>query len=348
MELPDVEGETGFVTQVAETGEQALEMIERQTPDILLLDHKLPGISGLDVLDHITQREDKMVTVMVTAYASLDTAVTAIKRGAYDFLAKPFTPEELRAVVTKAGGSLILARHARQLAEDKKRIRFQFISVLAHELKSPLSAIEGYLQLLRDPSVRDDDATCSHVVERCVVRSVGMRKMIRDLLDLTALESGQKVREVQDLDLETIARAAVENVAAEAAERGIDIEIDIATLVPLRGDPWEIQTLLNNLVSNAVKYNRDGGRVALHVSRDDGKVTVQVADTGIGMTAEETARLFSDFARIKNEKTRDILGSGLGLSTVRKVCALYGGDVTVESEPGVGSTFTAVLNVPPV
>ena len=102
--------------------------------------------------------------------------------------------------------------------------------------------------------------------------------------------------------------------------------------------------ILNNLVSNAVKYNRDGGRVRVWSEDADDVVRIRVEDTGIGLTPEECKRLFNDFARIKNEKTRHILGSGLGLSTVRKLAALYGGEVAVQSRPDAGSVFTVTLH----
>jgi signal transduction histidine kinase len=104
-----------------------------------------------------------------------------------------------------------------------------------------------------------------------------------------------------------------------------------------------METILTNLVSNAVKYNVDGGRVDIELAAIDGEVRIVVADSGIGMTQEEVGRLFQDFTRIKNEKTRNILGSGLGLSTVKKLAQLNGGDVSVASAPGKGSVFTVTL-----
>jgi signal transduction histidine kinase len=111
----------------------------------------------------------------------------------------------------------------------------------------------------------------------------------------------------------------------------------------LEADRTEIEMIFNNLISNAVKYNRDQGRVGVTVGTAGDAVRIQVEDSGIGMTPEETQRLFSDFSRIKNEKTRNILGSGLGLSTLKKLVTLYNGDITVKSKPDIGSTFTVTL-----
>ncbi len=344
IEIPEVQAEFMIETAMAESGEQALEMIEQSMPDILLLDHKLPGMSGLDVLEQIQDKTDRMLTVMITAYASLETAVTAIKRGAYDFLAKPFTPKELKATVRRAAESLIMARQALKLAQEKRQVRFQFISVLAHELKAPLGAIQGYLQIVRDKGAGDNPATYDHMLDRSLIRLEGMRKMIMDLLDLTRIESGQKKREISELNIREIALTAQETFTPDAQARDIKINLQSPDEVVMTGDRGEIEIIFNNLVSNAVKYNRDGGSVNVNITQDDDAITVAVTDTGIGMTKQEAAQLFGDFVRIKNEKTRKILGSGLGLAILKKISALYDGHIRVDSEPDVGSTFTVTLS----
>ena len=333
-----------FDVQVAETGEEALEKIGAAVPDILLLDLKLPGISGLDVLKEVSDRALPTLTVMITAYATLETAIDATKRGAYDFLPKPFTPDELRVAVRRAVKHLLVQRHARRLAEEKRQVRFQFISVLGHELKAPLAAIEGFLQILRDGTAGADPAVQRQVVERALARAGGMRRLIAELLDLTRIESGQKRREFAPLDLRDVAQAAIDGVAPAARERGIEVVLHAPEPVPLVADRGELDIVCNNLVTNAVKYNRDSGRVDVTVRGGDGRVELSVADTGIGLSADDIGRLFQEFVRIKNDQTRGIPGTGLGLSIVKKVAQLYDGNVTVESQPGVGSTFRVTLH----
>jgi signal transduction histidine kinase len=344
VRLQDVNGEVHFEIDQAASGEEALDKIADAAPDILLLDHKLPGISGLDVLDRVgPDRLQDMLTVMITAYASLETAVSATKRGAYDFLAKPFTPDELHIAVRKAAGRLILSRQARKLAQEKRQVRFQFISVLAHELKAPLSAIEGYLNIIKDKSVGDDPAAYERMIDRSLVRSEHMRKLISDLLDMTRIESGQKKRDLAEVDLREMAQVSVDTLMPSARARNIEIALRVDRPVTMTADRSEIEIIFNNLISNAVKYNRDNGTVDIRIEPRGNRIVLTVADTGIGMTPEETARLFGDFVRIKNDKTRNILGSGLGLSIVRKLAQMYGGDATVASTPDVGSTFTVTL-----
>ncbi|MBN2374890.1 MAG: response regulator [Sedimentisphaerales bacterium] len=344
IDLADLETQVNFDVQTSDTGEKALEIISNSPPDILLLDHQLPGMSGLDVLDNIADQKENILTVMITAYASLETAVVAIKRGAYDFLAKPFTPGELKATIRKTAKSLIVTRHARKLAREKRQVRFQFISVLAHELKSPIAALEGYLNIIKDKTAGDDPAVYEKMLDRCSIRLDGMRKLIFDLLDLTRIESGQKKRELNIVDLREIAQRSIESVLPQADSRSITINLLADEKLNMTADPGEIEIILNNLISNAVKYNRDNGRVNIVMTARNGKVNISVSDTGIGMSQQETDRLFNDFVRIKNAKTRNILGSGLGLSIMKKLVNLYEGEISVQSTPDAGTTFTAVLN----
>jgi len=343
--LPESGGEVGFACSTASCLAEARAALEAGAAELLLLDYKLPDGTGLDLLEWIKGRENPPLTVMITAYASLEMAVSTTKNGAWDFLAKPFTPEELRAVAAKAAQHILLERRARELAEERRRVRFQFISVLAHELKAPLAVLESYLDLIQRRTLGPELERYDTFLGRSVERIQGMRKLIFDLLDLTRIESGQKQRDLKETDLAALARAALEAVKPQADARGISLAQEGPETLLITADSGELEILLNNLLSNAVKYNRDGGTATLRLAQDAeaGTVQVEVEDTGIGMTEEEVGRLFGEFVRIKNEHTRQISGSGLGLSILKRICGLYGGDVTVRSQAGVGSVFTATL-----
>jgi two-component system sensor histidine kinase/response regulator len=341
--LPEVGTEVTLEVSGVASGEEALERIAGDGCDLLLLDYKMEGISGMEVLERLGDETGDMLVVMVTAFATIETAVRATKSGAFDFITKPFTPSELRDTVQKAALHLVARRRARRMEEEKRRIRFDFIRVLGHELKAPLGAIESYLGLLQNHTAGDDLCAYDQMVDRCVARAGGMRKLIGDLLDLTRIESGQKRREFCEFDLTDLARGAAENVAVDAAARGIEIEVDAPRSLAMTGDRGELEIVLNNLVSNAVKYNADGGSVSVRLWADDDRIRVDVEDTGIGLSVDDVRRLFNDFVRIKSDRTRSILGSGLGLSIVKKIAALYDGSASVVSEPGRGSTFTVEL-----
>ncbi|HET6474769.1 MAG TPA: ATP-binding protein [Thermoleophilia bacterium] len=344
VHVRDVLVDADYAFRYFTTGEDFLDYLgEGGSVDLLLLDLKLPGVGGMDVLDALSSQGREVLTIMITAYATFETAVKATKLGAYDFLAKPFTPEELRYALRKATSQLILSKQARKLAEEKREIRFNFISVLAHELKAPLNAVEGYLNILRTTEADQN----LQMVERSIVRVDGMKKLIMDLLDLTRIESGQRERVITRVDLRELAKASMELFAVDAGRRDITVTLEDGGDVELLADAGEAEIVLNNLISNAVKYNRDGGSVTVRLSRKGDAVTIAVADTGIGLTPEEAGKLFNEFQRIKNEQTVKILGSGLGLSTVRKIANMYDGEAQVRSEPGVGSTFTVTLHDAP-
>lgn len=343
VQVPEVDLEVGYAIEYVDTGEKALDVINTRPPDILLLDHKLPGISGLDILNHLSGKPHDLLTVMITAYATLENAIAATRRGAYDFLAKPFTPEELKATVYRTTKHLLLCRQAEKLAGEKRRIRFEFISVLAHELKAPLAAVQQYLDIICGVDPASDAELIQRLAGRSLERIRGMRKLILDLLDVTRLESGQRPRRMEQVDLAAVAVAAVENMSGEAKKRGIAMEIHADGPLWVTADVWEMETVFNNLVSNAVKYNRENGRVDVYASAENGTIAVRVSDTGIGISEQDAARLFKEFARIRNADTDTIAGSGLGLSIVKKIATLYNGDVSLESTPGRGSTFRVTL-----
>lgn len=343
VDIPDIETKAAFSVKKFCAGKDFIEYLSKEKPDIILLDYKLPDMTGLDILQQVTSQNVDAITIMITAYATFETAVQATKLGAYDFIAKPFTPDELRYSVRKATLHLLLARHARKADEERRKVRFQFISVLSHELKAPLAAIEGYLNILRKRYGKISEQDYEMMLNRSLVRLDGMRKMIFDLLDMTRIESGEKKRNFEKVNLADVARSSVELAGFEANPRGIKILLDSPQTVEVFADRGEMDIILNNLVTNAVKYNKDNGAVNISIKEIDDKVQIKVADSGIGIDPEDAKRLFSDFVRIKNEQTINILGSGLGLSTVKKLASLYNGKVDLESVPGTGSTFTVEL-----
>jgi signal transduction histidine kinase len=339
----DIEAEVDFRVSTADSGEAALALLARDPAQLVLLDYKLPGLSGLEVLQILADQKCESLVVMMTAYATLETAVLATKVGAFDFLAKPFTPAELKAVLHKSTKHHMVQAAARRLAGERRQIRFEFLSILAHELKSPLAAVEGNLGIIRSRSAGDTLEAYDHLVERSLVRLDGMRKLIMDLLDLTRIESGQKARTLAPVDVGAAAAQCLETHAPFAAEQQVALRLEVRGPVLLTADAGELEIMLNNLVSNAIKYNVLGGTVTVAVEEDAESITLAVTDTGIGMTPEEMGKLFGEFSRIRNDKTRNILGSGLGLSILRRLAALYGGTVQVHSQPGQGSTFTITL-----
>jgi two-component system, sensor histidine kinase and response regulator len=345
VDYPFMDEQIGFDVLEAETGEIGLEIIEREHIDVVLLDNKLPGIQGIDLLGLIKERQPDTLITMITSHASLDVAVKATSIGAYDFVPKPFTPQELKSSLENITKHIFLKKMTRQLQKEGKQIRFQFLQVLSHELKAPINAIEGYLQMILNKQFGDNIEGYQEITKRSMERLKGMRGLIMDLLDLTRFETGKKTSEPQQVDIKALAMTAVDLHKPYAIQKDISIRLHIDCDVCVFGISDELEIIFNNLISNAVKYNKPDGRVDISVACNNEFVSIIFSDTGIGIPEDEMKNLFKEFFRIKNEDTKGIQGSGLGLSIVKKIVDIYNGKMEVKSTPGEGSTFTVILPV---
>jgi len=343
MSLSYIESDYSFTIETAESAEEGLEMMKVKRYDILLLDNQLPGMHGVDLLKMMHESQSDILTIMITAFASIETAVSATKNGAYDFLTKPFTPQELKDAILKASKHFILTNSAKKFEEEKKKIRFQFISILSHELKSPIAAISNYLKLMEKRIAGNDIEAYDEFIKRSQIRIKDMEKLIFDLLDLTRIESGEKKRELLPVRVDSVINESLANFSEDIQRRNLTVEKNIAE-VEMQADKTEIEIIVNNFISNAIKYNIDSGKITIYLTTGGGTVKFSVGDTGIGIGEKDIGRLFKEFSRIKNEKTMNISGSGIGLSTVKKIISMYDGSVNVESEPGKGSVFSVILN----
>lgn len=346
VSYPFLEDEIGFNIVEAETGEAAIEIIQKQPPAIVLLDNKLPGIQGIEVLEYINANQPNILVMMITSYASLELAVKATNIGAYDFVPKPFTPQELKASMENIAKHFFLRQMTRKLHKEGKQVRFQFLTVLSHELKSPLNAIEGYLRMMQEKQAGDKIDDYAEPIERSLSRIQAMRNLIMDLLDLTHIESGKRRRNLREIDLTLVAKSALDTMTPMAVQRDINLELVNDEPQPIYADSDDMEILLNNLVSNAVKYNVRGGWVKCEVGHNDSHIYCKVSDSGIGINEEDLSKLFQEFTRIKNPQSKNVSGSGLGLSIVKKILELYSAEVKVESKPGEGSSFTLLFPQP--
>jgi signal transduction histidine kinase/DNA-binding response OmpR family regulator len=238
-------------------------------------------------------------------------------------------------------------REARAAAEAANLTKSRFLSSMSHELRTPLNAIIGYDEkLLEEASDRGLDAMVSDLT-KILSAARHLLSVINDVLDLSKIEAGRMELFPETISLAGLAREVVTTIQPLIAAKGNTLEV----LMPeepgtLHADPMRVKQCLLNLLSNASKFT-EGGRVTLAVSREGGngreEVVLSVRDTGIGMTAEQTAKLFQPFVQADGSTTRLYGGTGLGLAITRRFCRMMGGDVHVESEPGRGSAFALRL-----
>jgi two-component system, OmpR family, phosphate regulon sensor histidine kinase PhoR len=240
------------------------------------------------------------------------------------------------------GAVILLSDITETWKAEQERLRF--VSMVAHELKSPLSAILNYLNVILTGMFDGDPAKVREMLERCKIRGEALLDLVRDLLYINRREAGPVSRDAEDLDLCAVLGEQVAFFAVQTERRGITVKVRCdAPRAMVRADRADLDRIFMNLVSNAIKYNRDGGTLEVRVADDPAGWAVAISDTGIGMSGPEREGLFREFYRVKNEKTAGIPGTGLGLVTVKRVLSDYGAKIAVASKPGKGSTFTVTF-----
>ncbi|MCB9783576.1 MAG: PAS domain S-box protein [Candidatus Omnitrophica bacterium] len=241
------------------------------------------------------------------------------------------------------GGVVVNLRDVTKQAEIE-RMKNELISIVSHELRSPLANITGYIDLvLSDPEVplTEEQRNLLQVAHK---NSQKLSKLIDDMLDLSKLDAGKAEMNFDQVDLESLINFAHLSFRHEAEMKGVEFEKRIQGQPKVIGDIDRLQQVLNNLVSNAIKYTPEGGKVSLECEANGSSVEIAVVDSGIGITPENQAKLFQRFFRVRSSETRKIRGTGLGLSIAKSIVDAHGGRLTVSSEHGKGSRF--VVNLP--
>jgi len=334
----------GFQTLTAEDGTIGLQKIKEIQPDLALVDLKMPGISGMDLLDMIRGIDPGLVAIVITGYATIESAVDAMKRGAYDFLPKPFTPDELRIIVRRGLERRKLSLESASLREEKERIKEYFITLVSHELRSPLATVQQYCDTILGGFVGNVKPEQEEILKRCQERIKGLLKLTEDWLNVSRVERGVIVEKLKPLELSPLLIKVIDFLKPSAETNKITINVDMPNEPPLvMGDEETLELVFTNLISNGIKFNHKGGRVEVRLCNNGENLTAEVADTGIGIPAENLPFIFDEFYRVRNKKTRNITGSGLGLSLAKKIVDAHSGTILAVSEPGKGSTFAVRL-----
>lgn len=226
-----------------------------------------------------------------------------------------------------------------ELLETSRR---ELVANVSHELKTPLAAIRGYAETLVDGAI-DEPATARRFTERILEQCRRLGELLDDLLTLSRLESTEPFRTTEPVELAALAQEAIELVTERAAARRNSVALTATGPLTVVGDAEGLLRLLSNLLDNAVKYNREGGAVAMRLTRQGDQAVIEVEDQGIGIPAVHQARIFERFYRVDSGRTRETGGTGLGLAIVKHVAQAHGGRVEVDSDPGRGSTFRVLL-----
>lgn len=455
----------GYEVFEAESGTISLEMIERERFDVVLLDLMMPNLSGFDVLGHVKACHPETTIIVISGYATVEHSTEAMKKGAFDFIPKPFSPDQLRAVVSKAidytralkdianGKSrmraiinhlsngvmvsdrrktVVLANHAflrlvgyggidpvgRRVGEltrisrieemvdkalattgdglvefceeltpsvevtnpplilnarcvpfrdrfgnnmgavtvlqditslkEMDKLKSEFVSMVAHEIRSPLNTVLMQLNVVKDTLIGGElTDKQKEILDRASAKLKGLTRMSTELLDLARIESGLLSQEREEINVAALLedQATFSRPGAESKKISLNVAPFEKPLRPLFANRQNIEEVLSNLITNAINYTPEGGAITLSAKEEGDFLCLEVADTGIGIAEEDRERIFERFYRVKDEHTRYVIGTGLGLSIVKKIVEAHHGRISVESEPGRGSTFRVHLPI---
>lgn len=350
----------GYTIDLATGFQDGLQKLHAGTYDLVLLDVMMPDGKGIDLLEPIHASDPETVAVLITGYATVELAVDAIKRGAYDFISKPFTAQLLLMTVAqglqKRQLSLEAKRlhdmeqqvaeleQARQQAERLLEFKSAFATMVAHELRSPIGAAESLVRMLLKGLAGELNPKQAELLNRVEVRLDGLLALVNDLLTLAASRSIEPDKPLQPVSVNAVVERVLKQYDDEAASKGITLDYAASTPgLTVAATEDGLETVLGNLVGNAVKYTPRAGSVHLQVAANDDCATLCVADTGIGIAPEELPRMGEEFFRATNARSSNIQGTGLGLSITRELLKRFGSDLKIQSQLGHGTTITIDL-----
>jgi signal transduction histidine kinase len=351
--LADILVPRGYQVDIANSIRQVREICEDFNPQVALLDIRLGRDSGLDVIGILKQRNPDVICVMVTAYAEMETAVEALRLGAQDYLSKPLDPHKVLAILERCFDKVRLKKDARAAfetllkakcaAESADQSKTEFLASMSHELRTPLHSIIGFSEVLMSQAF-GELGNEKYVDYAGNIRESGMHLLdiINDILDIAKAEAGKLELREDPFDVPGIIDSALRLIGPQAETAAVEIETGIeADLPALHGDEQKVRQVLINLLSNAVKFTPKGGKIEITASRGrNGEIVITVQDTGIGIAPEDIPRALAPFAQVDSELSRGHPGTGLGLSLSAAMVELHGGSLTLESEPGQGTTVS--------
>ncbi len=450
--------EEGCDVEVAQNGIQGLKMIEEKHFDIILLDLMMPGISGLDVLKDVKSHHPDTVVIIITGYATLEHSIETMKKGAFDFLSKPFSPQELRLVISKA---IEFIRTLQDIATEKSRMRVMintlnngvlttdnqkrialanpaflkmigcrktsvighnvsefikdsrlldminqaihqpvdtfaeitdemtipsskekkemiigircipfrdrlnrnlgsitvfnditalkkidqmksnFVSMVAHEIKSPLNSILMQLNVVLDGLAGELTEKQKEILQKSSNRIKSLTKLSTELLDLSKIESGLINQEREELNLVELIKGQIAFYQDKADAKSIYLTTkETKEKIRMMGNRINMEEVVSNLISNALRYSPNGSTITAWADEKTDCAKIVVSDTGLGIAQNELEHIFDRFFRVKNEKTRHINGTGLGLAIVKTIVEAHHGTIEVESEVDKGTCFS--------
>jgi signal transduction histidine kinase len=334
------------------SGKEALDVLKVQEFDVVLTDLRLDDLDGIEILRETQKLWPDTVSIMLTGYASLESAVTALRSGAYDYLIKPSDVDELRATVGRALERRRLRQRLVEL-EQLDKLKTQFLSMASHELRTPLTAVSGFMQIARRRMGRLGAATdvpkpwreeaqkADETLDMANRQAKKLARLIDELLDVSRLQQGRVEMRLAEIELGDVVREVGERM--KLLSKGHEIETKVEGTAPIVADRDRIEQVFENLVGNAIKYSPENGRIEMSLHVNGANAIVSVRDQGIGIAPAEVEKIFGLFYRSPDPRADHVGGLGLGLYISREIVSRHHGRLWAERNPDAGTTFHVTL-----
>lgn len=343
------------------SGAEAIEAIRHGIFDVIITDIRLPDVGGMEILELAKEINPDAAVIMMTGYASVETAVDAVNQGAYAYFVKPLNPDEIKTTIANALRQQRLSQENKRLVESLQRsnklsfeaneelrkatqAKSEFLAHMSHELRTPLNVIIGFSELMLDGvpgEVNEEQKQCLNDI---FSSGHHLLDLINDILDLSKIESGKMELSLRNFSLPNLIESLKSVMMPILSPRKQSLEIDVEDgLYLVHADKAKVRQVLLNLLSNATRFTPDGGKLRVEAVTDGSWCQVSVIDSGIGIARENQERIFAPFCQLGNPLIKDRGGTGLGLTIAREIIEKHGGQIWVESEYGQGSRFTFTL-----
>ena len=365
----------GYIVDTASSGDEAVSLLNNTDYDLVLTDLHMEGGDGLSVLNQIRRHAPLTISVVLTGFASVESAIAALQEGAYDYLVKPCDIETMKHTIRRGVEHRRLMLAEQKARADLKQLNLDlerrieertaelvqlnadlaeanrakdiFLATLSHELRTPLTPVVGWIKLLRSGAL--DEKSVSQALDAIERNAWLQSRLIDDLLDTSRIATGKLHFEPKPTDLNAVVKAAVDTVLASAAARNIELSMSLwPTSLVVMGEPVRLQQIAWNLVSNAIKFTDVGGKVRVTTGLTGTQAHVEVVDTGVGISPEFLPHVFDRFRQADGSTSRRHGGLGLGLAIADALAKMHSGRLEAQSEgEGKGSCFTFHIEVAP-